>query len=166
MSTATPSCWRHRAPRAHSSISFSTLWMPTRLCAPHHARALAAVMKSPLRAACTCTSACTSTGSCTCTCGATSCRAPPSRSHHPRGRLCPPQVKCQVYNKEVNRHYVASLSIRQEKRLYKVINVVDLSGFGRAHLKSTLMTWFKQFAARFELYYPEVCAARQSSRSR
>jgi len=65
-------------------------------------------------------------------------------------------VKCQIYNKEVLRHYVASLSVRQQKRLYKVVNVVDLSGFGKAHMSSTMMNWFKAFSASFGLYYPET----------
>ena len=66
-------------------------------------------------------------------------------------------LRCQVYNKEVLRHYLASVSMAQRRRLYKVINVVDLSGFGSTHLKSnTLMSWFKQYAACFGLNYPET----------
>jgi len=65
-------------------------------------------------------------------------------------------LRCQIYNKEVMRHYVASVSLAKQKRLYKVINVVDLSGFGSTHLKSTLMVWFKQYAACFGLNYPET----------
>ena len=63
----------------------------------------------------------------------------------------------QVYNKEVMRHYLASVSMAERRRLYKVINVVDLSGFGSTHFKSsTLIGWFKQYAAAFGLYYPET----------
>ena len=66
-------------------------------------------------------------------------------------------LRCQVYNKEVLRHYLASVSMAQRRRLYKVINVVDLSGFGSTHIKgNTLMAWFKQYAACFGLYYPET----------
>ena len=63
----------------------------------------------------------------------------------------------QVYNKEVMRHYLASVSMAERRRLYKVINVVDLSGLGSTHFKSsTLLGWFKQYAAAFGLYYPET----------
>ena len=65
-------------------------------------------------------------------------------------------LRCQIYNKEVLRAYVASLSLAEKKRLYKVVNVVDLSGFGAAHMKGTMMTWFKQYAGCFGLNYPET----------
>ena len=66
-------------------------------------------------------------------------------------------LRCQVYNKEVLRHYLAKVSMAQRRRLYKVINVVDLNGFGSTHIKSnTLMTWFKEYAACFGLNYPET----------
>ena len=62
-----------------------------------------------------------------------------------------------MYNKEVMRHYLASVSMAERRRLYKVINVVDLSGLGSTHFKSsTLIGWFKQYAAAFGLYYPET----------
>jgi hypothetical protein len=48
------------------------------------------------------------------------------------------------------------VSFAEKKRLYNVVNVVDLSGFGSAHLKATMMAWFKTFALAFSLYYPET----------
>ena len=69
---------------------------------------------------------------------------------------CGDFVKLMIYNKEVQRHYVASVSLAEKRRLYKVVNVVDLSGFGSAQLKSIFKEWFKAFVAVFSLSYPET----------
>ena len=53
----------------------------------------------------------------------------------------------------------------ERRRLYKVINVVDLGGFGSTHLKgNTMMSWFKQYAACFGLNYPEASSRRPNPR--
>jgi len=65
-------------------------------------------------------------------------------------------LRCQIFNKEVLRRYVASVSMEKEKRMYKVVNVVDLSGFGMAHTKGLMIQWFKQYAGVFGLNYPET----------
>jgi hypothetical protein len=69
-------------------------------------------------------------------------------------------LKCWVYNKEAERHYVASVSLKAQKRMYKVINVVDLSGFGMSHTKSKMIDWFKKYAMCFGLNYPEARTPR------
>ena len=65
-------------------------------------------------------------------------------------------LRCQIFNKEVLRRYVASVSMEKEKRMYKVVNVVDLNGFGMAHTKGVMIQWFKQYAGVFGLNYPEA----------
>ena len=60
---------------------------------------------------------------------------------------------------------MASVSMAERRRLYKVINVVDLGGFGSTHLKgNTTMSWFKQYATCFGLNYPEASSRRPNPR--
>ena len=65
-------------------------------------------------------------------------------------------LRFQLFNKEVLRRYLASRAAEQGVRTYKVVNVVDLSGFGSAHLKSKLKDWFKRYAGCFGHHYPET----------
>jgi len=65
-------------------------------------------------------------------------------------------LRCQTYNKEVLRRYVASLNIKAEKRMYKVVNVIDLKGFKLSYITGEPMRWFKMYAKCFGDNYPET----------
>ena len=64
-------------------------------------------------------------------------------------------MRQQCYNRECLRAYATANCLRREKRLYKVVQVVDLKGLGWAHTDSRMYALLKHYNSVFGWNYPE-----------
>ncbi len=64
-------------------------------------------------------------------------------------------IRHQCYRREVFRLYSVANSAQRGKRLYKATVIVDLRGFGTAHMSRKLIAYLKALNAVFDANYPE-----------
>lgn len=62
----------------------------------------------------------------------------------------------QAFSREVVRAYCTANSIRRQKRLYKVVVLLDMKSMGMAHVSKRLMSIVKTVNSLFGWYYPET----------
>ena len=63
---------------------------------------------------------------------------------------------CASTRKDVQTLYLNDLSISKNKRLYKVISLVDVENMDRGHLSKSFINRFKMFNKYFSEIYPET----------
>ena len=82
------------------------------------------------------------------------------------GRIPPKQLLQQFdeaefhqqayYTKEATRLLCAAHSLQLNRRVYKVVTVLDMRGFGMAHASRGLLSLIKSANQRFSYFYPET----------
>lgn len=64
-------------------------------------------------------------------------------------------IRHGVFVKEATRALCRALSERAQRRLYKVVVVIDFKGVGTQHTSSDFLRLFRSYANQFNLNYPE-----------
>lgn len=65
-------------------------------------------------------------------------------------------VRNMVYNREVQRAYLAAMSAKRKRRVYKCVIVMDIVGLSLAHLDNRTINLVRGFNRLFAYNYPET----------